>query len=138
MNPQQPGPSSHGVVPSNEPPPPSQNPVQNLPFWSHGTYVPQGPVVEETSLEPPPVAPGDLLNLDDAAARILSEPSLVVVRQIEMMNVFLGFEQANRYRLVNARGEDVGFLAEQEGGFGTSIGRQLLRGHRRMCPSFIS
>jgi hypothetical protein len=100
--------------------------------------VPEGPVVEETSVGPPPVAPGDLLNLDDAASRILSEPSLVVVRQIEMMNVFLGFEQANRYRLVNAKGEDVGFLAEQEGGFGTSIGRQLLRGHRRTCfPAFL-
>lgn len=83
------------------------------------------------ALSPPPVAPGDLLNMNDAAARILSEPSLVVVRQIEMMNVFLGFEQANRYRLVNTKGEDVGFLAEQEGGFGTSIGRQILRGHRR-------
>ena len=49
-----------------------------------------------------------------------------------MMNVFLGFEQANRYRLVNAKGEDVGFLAEQEGGFGSSIRRQVMRGHRRM------
>lgn len=48
-----------------------------------------------------------------------------------MMNVFLGFEQANRYRLVNAQGEEVGFLAEQEGGFGQSIGRQVMRGHRR-------
>jgi hypothetical protein len=77
------------------------------------------------------VDPGDLLGLSDGAAAILSQPSLVVVRQIEMMNVFLGFEQANRYRLVNAHGQDVGFLAEQEGGFGRSIGRQLMRGHRR-------
>lgn len=131
VNPHHSGPSSGDIIPSKEPPLP-QSSSENKSFWSsYGTYVPEGPVVEETSLEPPPVAPGDLLNLDDAASRILSEPSLVVVRQIEMMNVFLGFEQANRYRLVNAKGEDVGFLAEQEGGFGTSIGRQLLRGHRR-------
>lgn len=76
------------------------------------------------------MAKGDLLGLDHGAATILSQPSLVVCRQLEMINVFLGFEQANRYRLVNAKGEDVGFLAEQEGGFGTSIGRQLMRGHR--------
>lgn len=124
--------SSQNIVPASDPLPPDASTNSKQSFWSsYETYVPQGPVEHETSVGPPPVAPGDLLNLDDAASRILSEPSLVVVRQIEMMNVFLGFEQANRYRLVNARGEDVGFLAEQEGGFGTSIGRQLLRGHRR-------
>lgn len=46
-------------------------------------------------------------------------------------DVFLGYEQANRYRLVNSMGQDVGFLAEQEGGFGRAMGRQLMRGHRR-------
>jgi hypothetical protein len=134
----QPASESKDVVPSSSSSnlPPSEPPASNNAskgFWSsYDTYVPDGPISpRETALEPPPVAPGDLITLNDEAARILSEPSLVVVRQLEMMNVFLGFEQANRYRLVNAKGEDVGFLAEQEGGFGTSIGRQLLRGHRR-------
>lgn len=83
------------------------------------------------------MAPGDLIQLDDAAAAILSHPSLVVIRQLEMMNVFLGFEQANRYRLVNTKGEDVGYLAETEGGFASSIGRQIMRNHRPFSCSVL-
>lgn len=104
-------------------------------FWqSFDTYTPSE-AVQATASNPPPVNPGDLLRLDHGAAAILSEPSLVVCRQIEMMNVFLGFEQANRYRLCNAKGETVGFLAEQEGGFGSSIRRQMMRNHRRESDS---
>lgn len=32
---------------------------------------------------------------------LLSQPAIVVARQIEFMNIFLGFEQANRVRLLS-------------------------------------
>lgn len=131
--------ASTSQLPSQQASQPSSGPT--LPprtgfFSGIDQYVAVDPALaNERDLGPPPVAPGDLIDLNDAAATILSNPSLVVVRQIEMMNVFLGFEQANRYRLVNQKGEDVGFLAEQEGGFGKAMGRQVMRGHRRACTS---
>jgi len=121
---------STDVTPSNASGPPPSEPRKGF-LASIDSYTPaEGTYEPVVDLKDVPVAPGDLLNIDDAAATILSQPSLVVVRQLEMMNVFLGFEQANRYRLVNAMGQDVGFLAEQEGGFGSSIQRQIMRGHR--------
>lgn len=47
-----------------------------------------------------------------------------------MMNIFLGFEQANRYVIMDAHGNHVGYMAEHDGGFGKSLGRQMLRTHR--------
>ncbi|GAA98516.1 uncharacterized protein L969DRAFT_95247 [Mixia osmundae IAM 14324] len=64
------------------------------------------------------------------AVRLLSQSGLVIVRQLEMMNVFLGYEQANKYQILAASGEAVGFLAEEDLGFRQAIGRQFLRGHR--------
>lgn len=44
---------------------------------------------------------------------VVSSPCLDIglisdVRQIEMMNIFMGFEQANRYALTDALGNHVG------------------------------
>jgi hypothetical protein len=47
-----------------------------------------------------------------------------------MMNVFLGFEQANRYVIMNVNGEHVGYLAEEDQGIMSTITRQVLRTHR--------
>ena len=44
-----------------------------------------------------PEDPDGVLNEQHPAAKLLSHSSLVVTRQLEMMNVMLGFEQANRY-----------------------------------------
>lgn len=62
---------------------------------------------------------------------ILGQDTLVVTREIEMMNVFLGFEQSNKYALKTFNGDSVGYLAESEKGvLGGSIQRQVLRNHR--------
>lgn len=77
--------------------------------------------------EPQVVVPDDpngVLNNSHAAASILAHPSLVVVRQLEMMNVFLGvstnaglsceqqadmqYEQANKYAIYEPGGNVVG------------------------------
>ncbi|KAF4555120.1 Scramblase-like protein [Elsinoe fawcettii] len=61
---------------------------------------------------------------------ILNNSAVVIQRQIEMMNVFLGYEQANRYVIMNGSGETIGYLAEEDHGFGRAIVRQMARTHR--------
>jgi hypothetical protein len=41
-----------------------------------------------------------------------------------------GFEQANRYVIMDANGNHVGYMAEQESGFGSMMARQWFRTHR--------
>ncbi|KAF2220578.1 Scramblase, partial [Elsinoe ampelina] len=71
-----------------------------------------------------------VLQKDHPAMGILNNSAVVIQRQIEMMNVFLGYEQANRYVIMNGRGETIGYLAEEDHGFGRAIVRQMARTHR--------
>ncbi|EEP78950.1 conserved hypothetical protein [Uncinocarpus reesii 1704] len=77
-----------------------------------------------------PEDPSAVLKDGHPATRILANSGLVVQRQLEMMNVLLGFEQANRYMILDAQGNHVGYMAEQETGMGSMIGRQFLHTHR--------
>ncbi|KAL7410656.1 Scramblase-domain-containing protein [Mrakia frigida] len=61
---------------------------------------------------------------------LLEQSALVITRKIEMMNIFLGFEQGNRYQICNPEGEPVGFIAEEAQGILGTVSRQLLRTHR--------
>ncbi|KAI8056254.1 Scramblase [Syncephalis plumigaleata] len=56
--------------------------------------------------------------------------ALVIRRQLEPLNLFLGFEQANRYTIEDDQGRPVAYLAEEETTFSSAIARQLLRTHR--------
>ncbi|KLT46306.1 Scramblase-domain-containing protein, partial [Cutaneotrichosporon oleaginosum] len=85
------------------------------------------------SARPAVVVPDDprgVLQRNHAAYELLAHDSLVVVRQLEMMNVFLGYEQANRYAIYSPEGAHVGFLAEEERGFAGVLTRQILHTHR--------
>ncbi|KAF2191853.1 Scramblase-domain-containing protein [Zopfia rhizophila CBS 207.26] len=62
--------------------------------------------------------------------RILDNSAIVVQRQLEMMNVLMGFEQANRYIIMDPHGNHIGYLAEQEHGLGNAVARQMFRTHR--------
>lgn len=77
-----------------------------------------------------PEDPNAVLEETHPATSILSNSGLVVQRQMEMMNLFLGFEQANRYVIMDPIGNHVGYMAEHDGGFGKVMGRQWLRTHR--------
>lgn len=77
-----------------------------------------------------PDDPDGVLGPDHPAMAVLNNSSLIIQRQIEMMNVFLGFEQANRYVIMNASGETIGYLAEQDHGIGSAMARQFFRTHR--------
>ncbi|SCU78489.1 LAFA_0A06854g1_1 [Lachancea sp. 'fantastica'] len=64
------------------------------------------------------------------ATTILNEPTIVVERQMEMMNVFLGFEQANKYVILDALGNRIGYMQERDFGIAKAVMRQFYRLHR--------
>lgn len=68
---------------------------------------------------------------------VLMHPSIIVGRQIEMLNIFLGFEQANKYALKLPDGTEVGFIAEEETSFKNTILRQILRTRRRLSATVL-
>ncbi|KZV71908.1 Scramblase-domain-containing protein [Peniophora sp. CONT] len=61
---------------------------------------------------------------------VMDHDTLVVTRQIEMLNVFVGFEQANRYAISSLDGVPLGYIAEADSGMSSALTRQLLRTHR--------
>ncbi|KAL1957047.1 hypothetical protein VTO42DRAFT_6424 [Malbranchea cinnamomea] len=77
-----------------------------------------------------PEDPNAVLKERHPAAGILANSGLVVQRQLEMMNLLIGFEQANRYVILDAHGNHVGYMAEQEQGFGKMLARQWFHTHR--------
>ncbi|KAJ5672698.1 hypothetical protein N7507_001825 [Penicillium longicatenatum] len=77
-----------------------------------------------------PEDPNGVLKGNHPAARILANSGLVVQRQLEMMNLMVGFEQANKYVIMDAQGNHVGYMAEQEKGMTNTISRQMFRTHR--------
>ncbi|KAI8069976.1 Scramblase-domain-containing protein [Gongronella butleri] len=83
-----------------------------------------------------PQLPGAIVTASSAGAPLLSQSALVVGRELEMMNVFLGYEQANKYKIMDPQGNILGFIAEEEG-FVKSLGRQLLRTHRPMKATIL-
>ncbi|KAK7207046.1 Scramblase-domain-containing protein [Myxozyma melibiosi] len=71
-----------------------------------------------------------VLTPSDPISTILEQPALVIERQIEFMNIFLGFEQANRYRLMDIHGNILGYIEEVDFSFAKAIMRQIYRLHR--------
>lgn len=66
----------------------------------------------------------------DKARRLLAVSGIVVVRQLEMMNVLLGYEEANKYQLLSPEGVLLGYLMEEEVGMKGMMMRQMLKTHR--------
>ena len=77
-----------------------------------------------------PDDPNGVIPPDHPALSILRNSSLVIQRQIEMMNVMLGFEQANRYIIMDGQGQTLGYIAERDLGLGSAMARQMFRTHR--------
>ncbi|EME82034.1 uncharacterized protein MYCFIDRAFT_165226 [Pseudocercospora fijiensis CIRAD86] len=77
-----------------------------------------------------PHDPNGVLPPDHPALSILGNSSLVIQRQIEVMNLLMGFEQANRYIIMDGQGQTMGYIAEQDHGFGRAMARQFARTHR--------
>lgn len=77
-----------------------------------------------------PEDPDGVLKENHPAAKILSTSAIVVQRQLELMNLTIGFEQANEYAILDPQGNHLGFIAERELGMGNVIARQMFRTHR--------
>lgn len=77
-----------------------------------------------------PDDPNGIIPSDHPALSLLGNSSLVIQRQIEMMNIMIGFEQANRYIIMDGQGKTLGYIAEQDHGIGRTMARQMLRTHR--------
>ncbi|KAK5938079.1 hypothetical protein PMZ80_009668 [Knufia obscura] len=77
-----------------------------------------------------PEDPRGILKTNHPSTSLLEQSGIVVQRQIEMMNVFLGFEQANRYVIMDPQGNHIGYMAEHDGGIAKTMGRQWFRTHR--------
>ncbi|EPB81989.1 hypothetical protein HMPREF1544_11268 [Mucor circinelloides 1006PhL] len=91
----------------------------------------------DTLVEVPIDKEHQVVKPDSRGAALLTQSALVVGRELEMMNVFLGYEQANRYKIMDPQGNHIGYIAEEEG-FGKSISRQLLRTHRKMNATILN
>jgi hypothetical protein len=74
--------------------------------------------------------PDGVLHEKHPAAKILANSAIVVQRQLEIMNVLIGFEQANKYVIMDPQGNHIGFIAERELGAGNMMARQMFRTHR--------
>ncbi|ORY95476.1 Scramblase-domain-containing protein [Syncephalastrum racemosum] len=92
--------------------------------------------VDDTVEIPEPEA-GAVVRPDNIGAPVLSHSALVIGREFEMMNIFLGFEQANRYKIMDPNGNYVGFIAEEEG-FAKSVSRQFLKTHRPFKATILN
>jgi len=79
----------------------------------------------------------DIITDTSPAASVLGQPALIIGRQMEMMNVFLGFEQASKFVMQDVNGNQIGYVAEEDGGFGKAIQRQLLRTHRPFTATIL-
>ncbi|KAJ5709015.1 hypothetical protein N7493_010349 [Penicillium malachiteum] len=71
-----------------------------------------------------------VLKENHPATNLLANSGLVVQRQLEMMTVMVGFEQANKYVIMDAQGNHIGYMAEQEKGISNTMARQMFRTRR--------
>ncbi|KAJ5995241.1 hypothetical protein N7481_002218 [Penicillium waksmanii] len=77
-----------------------------------------------------PEDPNGVLKETHPATKILTNSGVVVQRQLEMMNIMIGFEQANKYVIMDAQGNHIGYMAEQEKSMANAMARQWFRTHR--------
>ncbi|KAJ5470596.1 hypothetical protein N7530_007953 [Penicillium desertorum] len=77
-----------------------------------------------------PEDPRGVLKENHPAISILANSGIVVQRELEMMNVMIGFEQANKYVIMDAQGNHIGYMAEQDKGLANTMARQWLHTHR--------
>ncbi|RDW93172.1 scramblase family protein [Aspergillus mulundensis] len=115
------------------PPPIRRDPEpSDAPTGNTGAPVEDYDPAQNTLLSPVyiPEDPNGVLKESHPATGILANSGLVVQRQLELMNVMIGFEQANKYVILDAAGNHVGYMAEQEKGIASMMMRQWFRTHR--------
>ncbi|KAJ5199282.1 Scramblase [Penicillium cf. griseofulvum] len=110
---------------------PSHQPELSAPE-SQDAMVPNYDPSQNTLLSPVhlPEDPRGVLKENHPSISILANSGIVVQRQLEMMNILIGFEQANKYVIMDALGNHIGYMAEQDKGLVNTMARQWFHTHR--------
>jgi uncharacterized protein YxjI len=83
-------------------------------------------------------SPNDKLSSNSSSNTILANPALLIARELEILNVFLGYEQANKYTIRNDQNIPIGYIAEESDSFKGNILRQLLRTRRAFTADILN
>ncbi|KAK9833274.1 hypothetical protein WJX81_001649 [Elliptochloris bilobata] len=75
---------------------------------------------------------------ENQVAAFVRHPALVVTRAIEWGTVILGFEQTNKYTVLDQDGNTVALMAEDAGGLGTAVGRQVMKRRRSFTATVFN
>ncbi|KAF1968759.1 Scramblase-domain-containing protein [Bimuria novae-zelandiae CBS 107.79] len=117
--------------PQNEPPsPPNEQASSRVEAVTNAlatTSDAQNPLLTSVHI---PEDPHGVIKETHPAMRLLEHSAIVVQRQLEMMNVLMGFEQANRYVIMDPHGNHIGYMAELDHGLGRAVARQAFKTHR--------
>ena len=136
------------AAPTRRAPPPALNPLTPAPRAHTITELEASPTESDAA---PPISrlpvqvPHDPLGvLDNArepwaerARALFAHPAIVVTRQLEALNLIIGYEQANKYDLRGPDGELLGFLVEEEHSMASSLRRQFLKTHRPFTATVL-
>ena len=82
---------------------------------------------KDNDLLSPVIIPEDangVLKRDHPSTNILANSSIVVTRQLELMNVIGLYDQANKYTIMDPQGNHLGYIVEKDT-MGSSIARQF-------------
>ncbi|KAI8608287.1 Scramblase-domain-containing protein, partial [Chytriomyces sp. MP71] len=100
----------------------------------------QPPILEpftDHSVQLPPETADDVIKQTGTGPQcVLQHAGFMVGRQLEMMNVLVGYEQANKYSVTDQQGRNVAFIAEEETSFLGTVVRQIL-GTRRSFKAAV-
>ncbi|ODV61204.1 Aim25p [Ascoidea rubescens DSM 1968] len=100
------------------------NPHNNKSYENQSYTIPKQPEVFV------PEGKSATIKHSDPIATLLSQPTLVIERKIEMMNVFLGLEQPNKYVVMDVNGNPLAYMQERDLGILKAVMRQIYRLHR--------
>ncbi|KAI1794513.1 Scramblase-domain-containing protein [Ganoderma leucocontextum] len=119
------------LYPRQPRPEPDSRPEEQGQSWSRtgSTSYESQPSTEQSPLWEQSVrAPSR--NPEEGLRRLLQNDRLIITRQLEMLNIFVGLEQTNRYVITNELGDTLGYIAEEPRGFLATLSRQVFRTHR--------
>jgi hypothetical protein len=94
---------------------------------------------EDYSFDLPPPAPytnyiaynpDGVISEKDGITKILSEPLLIIERQLQILEISLGVIQRNKYVIKNCQGHMLGYIEEKGEGLGNTLVRQFVKKHR--------
>ncbi|KAL1918383.1 uncharacterized protein VTP21DRAFT_3043 [Calcarisporiella thermophila] len=115
---------------------PREQDTNNYPYqqWKQHDVAPSDPRLNRPVSLPPNNS--GIIDRHHPISRILAQPAIIITRQLEMMQLLVGYDQENKYAIVDPYGNPLGFIVEEDS-FGKSISRQFLGTRRRFSASIL-